>query len=185
MFEDATPRRCGPPTLRREPSVRAVPTTPMDRDGLGRLRLPAAWQPSPTARRVGVHDFTFEACSGFTGVTARTVAGIPFVCLDPKASARPVTPPHRLGGYRGEPKTPRTDLSSAGPLHPRGALAVPGFPHALLQRSHNASLLHDKPCSPYTSAPRRQHADKRRFRGVATCDPAFPGPAFCEPPSTR
>ena len=125
MFEDATPRRCGPPTLRTEPSVRAVPTTPMDRDGLGRLKHPVAWQPSPTAWRVGVHDFTFEACAGFTGVTARTVAGTPFVCLDPKASARPVTPPHRLGGYRGEPKTPRTDLSSAGPLRLRGALTVP------------------------------------------------------------
>ena len=128
MFEDATPRRRGPPTLRREPSLRAVPTTPMDRDGLGRLAFPVTWQPSPTVRRVGVHHFTFEACSGFTHVTARTVAGTPFACLDPKASARPVTPPHRLGGYRGEPKTPRTDLSSAGPLHPRGALTVPISP---------------------------------------------------------
>ncbi len=27
-------------------------------------------QPSPSHRRVGIHDFTFEACSSFTRVTA-------------------------------------------------------------------------------------------------------------------
>src|SRR5215831_9057962 len=31
-------------------------------------------QPSPFVRRVGVHGSTFEACSGFTRVTARTIA---------------------------------------------------------------------------------------------------------------
>ncbi len=34
--------------------------------------------PSPLFRRVGVHDFTFEACSGFTRVTACTLAPSPF-----------------------------------------------------------------------------------------------------------
>jgi hypothetical protein len=34
-------------------------------------------RPSPIAGRVGIHDFTFEACSGFTHVTARPVAQPP------------------------------------------------------------------------------------------------------------
>ncbi len=33
--------------------------------------------PSPLFRRVGVHHFTFEACSGFTRVTARRIAQSP------------------------------------------------------------------------------------------------------------
>src|SRR5438876_7190549 len=36
-------------------------------------------QPSPFLRRVGVHIFTFEACSSFTRVTACQVAHPPFV----------------------------------------------------------------------------------------------------------
>ena len=38
-------------------------------------------QPSPFLRRVGVHDFTFEACSGFTHVTACRVAQPPSVAF--------------------------------------------------------------------------------------------------------
>jgi hypothetical protein len=34
-------------------------------------------RPSPIAGRVGIRDFTFEACSGFTHVTARPVAQPP------------------------------------------------------------------------------------------------------------
>ena len=34
-------------------------------------------RPSPIAGRVGIRDFTFEACSGFTQVTARPVAQPP------------------------------------------------------------------------------------------------------------
>src|ERR1700686_2960830 len=36
-------------------------------------------RPSPFLRRVGIHDFTFEACSSFTRVTACQVAPPPFV----------------------------------------------------------------------------------------------------------
>ena len=36
--------------------------------------FPAPPGPSPYLRRVGVHDFTFEACSGFTRVTACQIA---------------------------------------------------------------------------------------------------------------
>ena len=41
--------------------------------GLSRVRC----QPSPLFRRVGVHIFTFEACSGFTRVTACALANLP------------------------------------------------------------------------------------------------------------
>src|SRR5207342_533440 len=34
-------------------------------------------QPSPLRWRVGIRDFAFEACSGFTHVTARRVAQLP------------------------------------------------------------------------------------------------------------
>jgi hypothetical protein len=35
--------------------------------------------PSPVNRRVGIHDFTFEACSSFTRVTAYQFARPPYV----------------------------------------------------------------------------------------------------------
>jgi hypothetical protein len=37
--------------------------------------------PSPLFRRVGIHNFTFEACSGFTHVTACKVAQPPKVAF--------------------------------------------------------------------------------------------------------
>src|SRR5207249_1292771 len=51
-------------------------------DGNGALPRPVSSlsaQPSPYLRRVGVHIFTFEACSSFTRVTACKVAHPPFV----------------------------------------------------------------------------------------------------------
>ena len=62
-------------------------TTPVDRIRcllVVELRDPARVsslpvQPSPFVRRVGVHDFTFEACSSFTRVTACKVAHPPYV----------------------------------------------------------------------------------------------------------
>ena len=39
--------------------------------------LPKTVLPSPGLGRVGVHDFAFEACSGFTRVTARRFAQAP------------------------------------------------------------------------------------------------------------
>ena len=51
--------------------------------------------PSPFPRRVGVHDFAFEACSSFTRVTACRVARPPYSGLCHEASTRPVTRPGR------------------------------------------------------------------------------------------
>ena len=53
------------------------PPTPADRDGCSCRLLPHPARPSPNLRRVGIRDFTFEACSGFTRVTARWIAQPP------------------------------------------------------------------------------------------------------------
>ena len=48
--------------------------------GPQRVRLSVASpprEPSPFPSRVGVHNFTFEACSGFTRITARRIAQPP------------------------------------------------------------------------------------------------------------
>src|SRR5580698_8088643 len=67
----------GLPRLRDPLSRRAVPLTPMDRSGCVCRLLPRSVLPSPFSGRVGVHDFPFEACSGFTHVTARQFAPPP------------------------------------------------------------------------------------------------------------
>ena len=46
-------------------------------------------------RRVGIHNFTFEACSSFTRVTACRIARPPKADFCPEASTRPVAQPSR------------------------------------------------------------------------------------------
>ena len=73
-------RPSSPPGLPRLPVSlfqRAVPTTPADQDGCTCRLLPRPARPSPDHRRVGIRDFTFEACSGFTRITARWIAQPP------------------------------------------------------------------------------------------------------------
>ena len=48
-------------------------------------------RPSPNGRRVGIRIVTFEACSGFTHVTARRIAQPPKGDLCHEAPALPVT----------------------------------------------------------------------------------------------
>jgi hypothetical protein len=52
-------------------------------------------RPSPVNGRVGIHDFTFGACSSFTRVTACKVAARPRADFCPEASTQPVTRPSR------------------------------------------------------------------------------------------
>ena len=52
-------------------------------------------QPSPIGRRVGIRIVTFEACSGFTHVTARQIAQPPYGDLCLEAPTQPVTRPSR------------------------------------------------------------------------------------------
>src|SRR6266704_4201247 len=51
--------------------------------------------PSPVNRRVGIHDFTFEACSSFTRVAACQIACPPIADVCPEAPTQPVTRPSR------------------------------------------------------------------------------------------
>src|SRR3954471_15158804 len=78
-------------------------------------------RPSPLFRRVGIHTFTFEACSGFTHVTARWIA------QPPKAAFVTRLRPDRLPDQaaRQLPKqstTLRVKSSSIGGSRLRGAL---------------------------------------------------------------
>ena len=51
--------------------------------------------PSPVNRRVGIHDFTFEAYSSFTHVAACQMACPPKADVCPEAPTQPVTQPSR------------------------------------------------------------------------------------------
>src|SRR5690606_19555518 len=70
---------------------RAVPTTPADRDGCMCRLLPHLTRPSPLFGRVGIRIITFEACSGFTHVTAHWLAQPPKAAF--VAGLRPVQLP--------------------------------------------------------------------------------------------
>jgi hypothetical protein len=51
--------------------------------------------PSPVNGRVGIRDFTFEACSSFTRVAACQIACPPKADVCPEAPTQPVTRPSR------------------------------------------------------------------------------------------
>ena len=72
--EAATLTLGGSPSLLEPPCVRAVPTTPADRNGCICRLLPRPTRPSPNSGWVGIRIVLFEACSGFTRVTARMLA---------------------------------------------------------------------------------------------------------------
>ena len=78
-------------------------------------------RPSPNIGRVGIHNFTFEACSRFTHVTAcRFAANLTlYFCL--QSFSRRVSLSACLDSYRVEPTITRAELSSASTLYPRGA----------------------------------------------------------------
>ena len=82
----------GLPQLPGSPFRHAVPTTPMDQNGCICWLLPRPTRPSPLFRRVGVHTFTFEACSGFTHITVCRIA------QPPKAAFVTRLRPNRLPG---------------------------------------------------------------------------------------
>ena len=76
--EAATLARDGsPPVTRTHPSDMPCPLPRWTGTGASVGCFPVPLRPSPLFRRVGVHDFTFEACSGFTRVTARRIAQPP------------------------------------------------------------------------------------------------------------
>src|SRR5215469_15685864 len=68
---------CVSPKYPAHPSNMPCPLPRWTETGASVGCFPASLGPSPYLRRVGVHDFTFEACSGFTRVTARWIAQPP------------------------------------------------------------------------------------------------------------
>src|SRR4051794_15243261 len=65
------------PNYPARPSNMPCPIPRWTRTGASVGCFPIPRGPSPNLRRVGVHDFTFEACSGFTRVTACSIAQPP------------------------------------------------------------------------------------------------------------
>src|SRR5262249_53889880 len=107
------------------PSGVPCPTTPADCDRCSCRLLPSHTRPSPFLSRVGIRIFTFEACSGFTRVTARRIA------QPPKAAFVARLPPGRLPAqplpsYQINPTTIWVEPSSTGDPRRRGALRNPG-----------------------------------------------------------
>jgi len=78
-------------------------------------------RPSPVNGRVGIHDFTFEACSGFTRITACKVASPPNGGLLSRGSGPASYPSKPLGSYPVLPTTTRVDPPSTDDLRRRGA----------------------------------------------------------------
>src|SRR4051795_10575256 len=100
-----------PPTGRVSPVTRI--TFPACRahypGGSRRVHLSIAsplTRPSPLCRRVGIRTSTFEACSGFTHVTARRIAQPPRGGLCHEASIRLVTHPNRSSATRAIDNSP-------------------------------------------------------------------------------
>ena len=86
-----TPRRDGPPVLRRTLCRRATPHTPVSYPrAIGRLLPTHRWF-SPFPQQVDPLDFTFEACSGFTHVAARLLADPPTAGPCPESFGNSVT----------------------------------------------------------------------------------------------
>ena len=113
------------PRLPVSPSLRAVPTTRADRNGCIRRLLPRSTRPSPNLSRVGVHIFTFEACSGFTRVRPARSLNRPRRPLSQGfgPAGYPTRPPV---SYQIKPTTVWVDPSSTGVTRRRGALRSPG-----------------------------------------------------------
>ena len=179
----------GLPRLRDPLSRRAVPITPVDRSRCVCRLLPQIVLPSPNSGRVGVHNFPFEACSGFIRITARRVARPPEADpglrrgrllsqgFDPAdcSTEPPVS-------YRANRPLPGWDLHPQGDRPLRGA---PEFHREVKQRfarpaywqmcksqarSADKNLLRETPCE---------------FRETLCRNIYFVGPRQRQPPYTR
>src|SRR5947209_5837411 len=98
LLEVRPPLAPGLPNLRRPLFLHAVLSTPVDRTGAWSVSSPFV-QPSPVNRRVGIHNFTFEACSSFTRVTACRIARPPKSGLLSRGFDPASCPTKPLGSY--------------------------------------------------------------------------------------
>src|SRR5262245_37571409 len=94
-------------------------------------------QPSPNGRRVGIRIVTFEACSGFTRVTARRIAQPPKVTFVTRLQSRQLpseatrqlpdlstiirVEPSSTGDSRLQGALPQTDLSGRSKVRQQNA----------------------------------------------------------------
>ena len=108
------------PRLPEPPCVRAVPTTPADRNGCICRLLPRFTRPSPNSGRVGIRIVLFEACSGFTRVTARTLAQPPKAAFVTRLR-RSRLPGHAARQLPAQSTTRWVEPSSTGDSRLRGA----------------------------------------------------------------
>src|SRR5208337_518252 len=112
--------------------------------------FPVPRGPSPNIRRVGVHDFTFGACSGFTRVTACWIAQPPMATFVTRL--QPVRLPVRvarqlpgptdnfLGGSQGN------RISNLSQHTGEEAVAPGGPPELFRQRALGAFATHQVEC---------------------------------------
>ena len=84
--------------------------------------------------RIGVHDFTFEACSGFTRVTACRVAQPPQVAFVTRLRLEPL-PNQAACQLPDLPTTICVGLPPTGDLRSWGALHIPGYSATMQFRS--------------------------------------------------
>src|SRR5690242_17662713 len=78
-------------------------------------------QPSPNGRRVGIRTSTFEACSGFTHVTARRIAQPPKAAFVTRLRSGWL-PTQTARQLPEQSTTLWVDPPSTGETRPRGAL---------------------------------------------------------------
>jgi len=154
----------GLPRLRDPLSRRAVPITPVDRSRCVCRLLPQIVLPSPNSGRVGVHNFPFEACSGFIRITARRVARPPEADpglrrgrllsqgFDPADCS--TEPP---ASYRANRPLPGWDL------HPQGDRPLRGAPEIANSASRRAL---ERVCETQSEAPFRICSVKLRVHSV-------------------
>src|SRR6266851_4483313 len=126
MWEVRPPPAPDLPQLPRPPFLHAVLSTPADRTGACRLSSLSA-RPSPVNRRVGIHNFTFEACSSFTRVTACKIARPPKGGLLSRGFDPASYPTKPLGSYHVLPTTTWMDPPSTGDLRRWGAPLNNGY----------------------------------------------------------
>ena len=92
-------------------------------------------QPSPFLRRVGIRNFTFEACSSFTRVTACKVARPPFQWSLSRGFDRNGYPPQPLASYHvyrqlhGWVMLPLVNCAIWGALRNRGLVVMSSCSH--------------------------------------------------------
>src|SRR5262249_9268167 len=81
-------------------------------------------RPSPNGRRVGIRIVTFEACSGFTRVTARRIAQLPKATFVTRLQSLRL-PARAARQLPDQSTTLRGESSSTGNPRLRGALPKP------------------------------------------------------------